>query len=297
MSALPFDGSAPARDAALAALQRDGFALLAPSVPWLRAESVALDPWRAVEGLAGAPARHLERQPLRPVPGARSFAAGKGPAPLHTDSQPLDGVPAHLQVMACQRDAPEGGESLLLDGFALCERLAQGAPSLFARLVQEPRELRFYFGVFRTTTLARAGAELFLTHPPRAEDPLARALEPYLAAPLRLRVREGEVLLVDNHRMLHGRTAFSDERRHFERVLAWLELPLCREHPLRARLALAPPTRRALEKEEAAVLALLRGVPPGVVSARFQLDEEALYALRQAALEGLREGLARKPRR
>lgn len=305
MAALPL-GDACDRDAVLAAVARDGFALVAPRVPWLSADACAANPWGTVERLTGREPRMAERQPIRPVPGARSFAAGSGDAPLHTDSQPFRGLPPHLQVMACREPAARGGTSLLLDAFASCALLAERDPALFSDLVRTPRRLRFYFGELVRPTLSVAGDELFVTHPPVARDELGARFAKALPSPIRVRVSRGEVLVVDNHRMLHGRAAFRDGARSFVRVLAWLSSPLG-DHPrlralasqelsprrvdhsasalrVRARFGVEEVARGEAARRLKVVFEMLRGVPPGVLAGREGVAEAELYAWRDAAI-------------
>ncbi|MCC6645837.1 MAG: TauD/TfdA family dioxygenase [Polyangiaceae bacterium] len=284
MTRLCLDDPEVGRAAALAELARAGFVVVAAGATWLEADACARDPWAVVERLVGRAPRMVERQPIRPVPGARSVAASDGDAPLHTDSQPFRGLPAHLQVMACRAPAAEGGESLLVDAFDLCEQLAARDPGLLSALSTTPRRHSFYFGAETRPTLCRSGAELYVTHQPVARDDLGVRLARALPPPLRVGVARGEVLLVDNHRMLHGRDAFQGAR-SFERVLAWLDAPLSPAHPLRARVGLGEVAPCAVDPRERALAALLRGVPPGIVAAQTGVPEPELYALRTAAFD------------
>ena len=221
MSTLSFDDTDRARAALRQRVADVGFAVLAPA-PSLAAERVRLDPWGVTESLFDAPVCMVERQPIRPVPGATSFAAGSGDAPLHTDSQPFDGVPAHVQVMACRAPAARGGASLLVDGFALAEAIAARDPALFSELLSVRRTARFYFGTFVVPTLSIVGGDLFITHPPVSRDPIGERLSRAMPPPLRVALREGETLVVDNHRMLHGRRAIGGEGdRYLERF--WIK--------------------------------------------------------------------------
>ncbi|HSD26430.1 MAG TPA: TauD/TfdA family dioxygenase, partial [Vicinamibacteria bacterium] len=112
--------------------------LAAAGIAWTRAPRlVALcegDPWSAAGHLLGERPEFLERQPIRPVRGGRSFSSGTMAAPFHSDSQMCLGVPPHVQVMACRRPAERGGECLFLDTWPLLERVEREAPDLFARL-------------------------------------------------------------------------------------------------------------------------------------------------------------------
>ncbi|HEU4730353.1 MAG TPA: TauD/TfdA family dioxygenase, partial [Kofleriaceae bacterium] len=117
-----------------------------------------------------------------------------------------------------------------------------------------------------------------------------RALEAALArAPvIELSVNDGEVLLVDNHRMLHGRTAFTGER-ELVRLLAWLPRPLG-EHPrYHARVTRSADPAGAARL--AAVLELVLGAPPSRLASREGITEAELYAWRTRALAAARSAL------
>ena len=81
----------------------------------------------------------------------------------------------------------------------------------------------------------------------------------------------GETLVVDNHRMLHGRNAFEGDVRDLVRVLAWL-----------------PPVARSRLD---AVLELLTGAAPAVVARREGISEAELYRWREDALGAARDRL------
>jgi gamma-butyrobetaine dioxygenase len=93
-----------------------------------------------------------------------------------------------------------------------------------------------------------------------------------------LAVCAGETLLVDNHRMLHGRAAFWGAERDFVRVLAWFAEPLA-EHPTHR----GAHGRSSLGRLSV-VLELLVGVPPSRLAAREGISEPELYEWRNRAL-------------
>ncbi|MBL8945669.1 MAG: TauD/TfdA family dioxygenase [Myxococcales bacterium] len=287
----------PPHEALRARLAVDGFAVVTLED---RAFERMLQPWLLVDGLLGLGPQLTEVQPIRPIAQGRSFAASSGPAPLHTDSQLWRGRPAELQLTCCLRPAERDGESVLVDGFALADRLAAACPADLARLLDEPRCLPFVFGHAFGPTLARRGDRHVFTHParPHPGDRVAPIVARALAeVPQRIvRLEGGQALLVDNHRMLHGRRAFDDPHRELLRVLAWLEAPLSprpawadtadRVHAeLAARLGDAPLEVRhafglepaAMAAIDAAVTAMLSGAPPGALARRLGIDEAALY--------------------
>ncbi len=297
-----------------AALARDGIA-------WLRAPEIAAlaerDPWEAAARLLGERARLVERQPIRAVPGGGSFASGSMPAPFHSDSQLAAGVPPHVQIMACHAAAASGGESLYLDTWALLERVEREAPGLFALLFTAQRRFSFVFGdVYGPSVALRAGSLVFTHSAQPSDDPVARALAPWLAAQpaIEIAATAGDVIAIHNHRMLHGRRGFEDVRRRFTRILAWraVEWPTpgpwreraqATAQTLSAQLRDAPPAvRAAFGCAESTggdglgrvgiVLELLRGVPAGLLAARERIPEPALYRWRDAVLAAAERALA-----
>lgn len=250
----------------------------------------ASEPWTFIERVAGIRPAMVERQAIRPLPDGRSFASSTAFTPFHTDSQDYLGTPPGLQAMICRRAAASGGATRLIDGWALLERIERDDPALFEALFATPRSHRFYFGDLVRPTVMTAGVLAFTHAALPATDPIGRALDSYLAcAPvIELAVRDGETLLVDNHRMLHGRTAFAGER-DFLRLLAWLPAPLG-EHPrYRARVTRAATSRG--DARLAAVLELVAGAPPARLAAREGITEAELYAWRNTALSAARAAL------
>lgn len=239
--------------------------------------AAAADPWQFAARLLGARPRMVERQPIRPVPRGRSYAATSGPTPLHSDSQRFAGRPPRLQVMLCLRPAARGGATTLLDTRALLADLAAGDPDLHADLHRTERTIPFVAGPIVGPTVVRDADDQWFTHSPMPPaDPIGERLAPWLA---RARVTEltlaaGDLLIVDNHRMLHGRTAFTGPR-ELLRLLIWP--------------ALAPtPAQRRLDL----VLELLHGAAPGQLAHREQLDEPDLYRWRDRALAAALAALA-----
>jgi gamma-butyrobetaine dioxygenase len=288
---------------------------------WVRApelaEAARREPWGCAERLMGERAVLLERQPIHAVPEGRSFSSGRMAAPFHTDSQTLLGVPPHVQVMACGGAADSGGESLYLDTWALLARVEREDPDLLADLFTTARRFPFVFGDVFGPTVSIRGGSLVFTHTarPLPDDALAARLRPLLEREpvLEVRADAGDLVIIHNHRLLHGRRAFQDERRSFTRLLiwrarAWPSPPRWRERAeaaaraARDRLRDAPSAvREAYGLSEAlsadpghhlgVVLELLRGVPPGVLSAREGVPEPEIYRWRDAVLRGAARGL------
>jgi gamma-butyrobetaine dioxygenase len=288
----------------------------------LSPREAARAPWLFAERLLGVRPRMVERQPIKAVPGGRSFASSAGPAPLHTDSQMFAGEPPDVQVMVCARAADRGGEHVFVDGFALCDRVRDEDPDLYRLLFEAPRRIPFVFGDVFGPTVALRGDALTFTHSPRVlpGDPIAVRLARFVeSAPvIELSTREGEILVAQNHRMLHGRRAFEGQGREYIRLLVWSGTPMAAPERHRAyaakvaagasarlasapeavrrRLGLTPPAARAAsEARLAVVLEMLRGTPPGVLAAREGIPEPELYRMRDVALAAAEGALSRSP--
>jgi hypothetical protein len=275
------------------ALEDIGAAIVA--IPGGATQATA-SPWAFAERLFGERVLLVERQPIRAVAGGRTFASSSGFTPMHTDSQMHFGVPASVQLLACARPAASGGESTLVDAWELLEAIASNDPALHARLFDEERRLRFYFGELTGRTVSHRRGHLFFTHPPVAQagDTLASRLQAYVDRAPReaLRVEGDEVLLVNNHRLLHGRLPFADSRREMVRLLVWLASPWAAPEVLvrRARHEQGPADPAASQRL-AAVIELLRGGAPGAIASREGIPEAVLYRWREDALRAAAHAL------
>jgi gamma-butyrobetaine dioxygenase len=298
--------------ALLDALRERGFACGPAPGLLARAER---DPWAVARLLhREGPVWMVESHPIHPIPGGHSYAANHAETPLHTDSQSYRGLPPKLQVMLCERPAASGGQTVLIDTWPLLEQIAAADPELFAALLTRPRRIPFVFGDVIGPTVALRGDALVFTHSPMPpHDELGRRLAPWIAAAPRieLRVAADELLLVDNHRMLHGRQAFEDPQRRFLRLLVWAPAPTrapawllqrasaSRERLARATKRLAPDLRERVlglvtphDDRLTIITELLRGTSPGVLARRHGIPEPELYRWRDAALRGATDALA-----
>lgn len=281
-----------------------------PPIPGFDADAAARDPWEIATRFFGEPARMVERQPIKPVPKGRSFASNSAFTPLHTDSQMFAGVSPHAQLMFCAKAAADGGQTLLLDTHALLTSIRREDPQLFLALFTHTRQIPFVFGdVIGPTVSWRRGCLVFTHSPMRVEDEIGRALQGFWAkaSVVEIAVPDGHILVVDNHRMLHGRSAFTDESRRFTRLLVWRREGFSRHavfeglarteadrtahsvsdsRVLRAR-GLTADTSEEVELRRRIVLEMLRGVPPGVLAQRHGVPEPQLYVWRDAAIAAM----------
>jgi hypothetical protein len=283
----------PSRERLVMEVRRQGFAVVRPDAIELGAETAARAPWEVAERVFGAPVELVERQPIAPVPWGKSFASTSAATPLHSDSQLWRNLPPHAQLMFCAKSAPTGGETLLVDTWSLLEGVERSDPELFHWLFDRPRRMPFLFGDIDGPTVSNRESSLVFTHSPRPlpNDAVAARLEKVLAAitPISLRIDDGELCVVDNHRMLHGRTAFSGDARRFTRLLVWLARPFGAPSRYLERATIVPtrsvPAEVGLRRR--AVLDMLRGVPPGVLAQRLAVPEKLLYLWRDAALAAI----------
>jgi gamma-butyrobetaine dioxygenase len=264
------------------------------TTPELLRDAAAASPFAFVGRLLCIEPLLVERQPIRPVPEGRSFASTRRDTPLHTDSQMFLHVPAAIQVLVCVKAAPRGGESVLVDGARLLDRLEHEDPALAHALFEVERVQRFYFGDVCGPTITLRGGHLSWTYAPHAEDAVGASLAHEVAreAPLVHALVPGEALVASNHRMLHGRRPFEGDR-ELVRLLVWLEHPLAADprHIARARTLVPVPDATQLARVRA-VLAILRGVPPAKIANDARVAESTLYAWRDAFMSGGLEKLS-----
>jgi alpha-ketoglutarate-dependent taurine dioxygenase len=152
---------------------------------------------------------------------------------LHTDNPYRDPVPG-FQALHALIPSSEGGESLFADGFALAEHLRASAPEAFARLVATAVPFHYrsqdaeLYAERPLIRLSARGEVIAVHYNSRSIAPLdlpAREAAPFYDAyrqfarllrvprfQLQLRLDAGTLVVFDNQRILHGRTAFSSAR-------------------------------------------------------------------------------------
>jgi gamma-butyrobetaine dioxygenase len=150
--------------------------------------------------------------------------------------------PPRFQILHCLRNRVYGGTSLFVDAFAAAEALRATHPTDFARLVRRPvpfqyindaRHLHYAHPTITLDPSAPSDGRSRGIQPPRVTavsysppfqaplprdtphefyDALARfaALVEAPAAVYAHQLGEGDAVIFDNRRMLHGRTAFKD---------------------------------------------------------------------------------------
>jgi gamma-butyrobetaine hydroxylase len=160
----------------------------------------------------------------------------------HTDNPYRDPVP-QLQLLHCLDAAAEGGESVVVDGFAVADRLRHEDPSAFAILARTAVPFRYVEegavdlrDAMPLIGLDVGGGLKAVRYNNRSIGPLdidpekvpafyaayrrfARLLhDPSMTVGFRL--KPGDLFIVDNRRVLHGRRGFSGGRRHLQGTYA-----------------------------------------------------------------------------
>lgn len=170
---------------------------------------------------------------VRSVPQPENLAYSDLGLGLHTDNPYRDPVPG-FQALHALLPSSEGGESLLADGFALAEQLRATAPDAFAQLVSTPVPFHFrsddadLYAERPLIQLSARGEVSAVHYNSRSIAPLmvsARQAPIFYDAyrrfaalmrdarfQLRTRLGSGTLVVFDNQRILHGRTAFSSAR-------------------------------------------------------------------------------------
>ncbi len=158
------------------------------------------------------------------------------PLSPHTDNPYRDPVPT-LQLLLCLENEIPGGETILVDGFRVADRLYDASLAQFDLLANTPVSFRFRnerVWLEASTTLLGVDASGYMKHlrvNNRSIRPfdtnMSRLYEFYRAYfhllelidtrenQVRFRLDPGDILLFDNERILHGRTGFAPEgKRH-----------------------------------------------------------------------------------
>src|SRR5277367_2331731 len=170
---------------------------------------------------------------VRSVPQPENLAYSDLGLGLHTDNPYREPVPG-FQALHALIASPDGGDSLFADGFALAEHLRGTDPEGFLLLAQTP--VPFHYRSQNADLYAeRALIELSCSRKVSAVHynnrsiaplrPAARDAQAFYGAyrrfaallrdsrfQLQFRLRDADLVVFDNQRILHGRTAFSSGR-------------------------------------------------------------------------------------
>jgi gamma-butyrobetaine dioxygenase len=166
---------------------------------------------------------------VRSMPNPDNLAYSDLGLGLHTDNPYREPVPG-FQALHALLTAPDGGESMFADGFALARHLREHYPEDFKILATTPVPFHFRsqnadLYAERPLIQLRSDGEISAVHynsrsiaPLHATD---HRVESFYAAyrrfalllrdpsyQLRYRLNDGELVVFDNQRVLHGRSAF-----------------------------------------------------------------------------------------
>jgi alpha-ketoglutarate-dependent taurine dioxygenase len=176
---------------------------------------------------------------VRSVPQPANLAYSDLGLGLHTDNPYREPVPG-FQALHALTTSPDGGDSLFADGCALAEHLRATAPEAFARLTTTA--VPFHYRAVNAELYAERpliqldahGTVTAVHYNNRSIAPLAlpagevpgfyaayRRFAALLREPrfqLRMKLAPGDLVVFDNQRTLHGRTAFTSARhpRHLQ---------------------------------------------------------------------------------
>ena len=196
---------------------------------------------------------------VRSVPDANDLAYTSLFLDPHTDNPYRSPVPG-VQLLHCLANETTGGLSTLVDGFAAAEALRSQDPEAFIILTHTPVRFRFRdpdTELVRSSTLIEVdgiGGLQAINFSPRLDFvPLLRpqeltayfkarkAFDQLLRSPqyeLRFLLNAGDLMMMDNRRLLHGRTAFDTREglRHLQGCYIDVDGPRSAYRVLRRRL-------------------------------------------------------------
>lgn len=160
----------------------------------------------------------------------------------HTDGFAYgDLYPDHF-LLVCAADSAEGGESFLVDGYAVLDELADVAETAWvtdalASIAVDQTEPGKQPSNSPVVLTAPDGSRMLRrfpfqepardsTDPERDREMIERwrqAVVNATAGAERFKLAPGDAVIVDNYRMLHGREPYADLRRQMWRVWCWTD--------------------------------------------------------------------------
>jgi len=166
---------------------------------------------------------------VRTRPDATSNAYTAMALPVHVDLATRERMPG-LQFLHCLENETDGGDSLLADGFSIAAKIEAEAPDAYAALSTVPllfankaadSDYRFEAPMFRqgpSGGLEEVRWSPWLRGPVAASFAdtervyrglrMAFSMGAQPSSQVRVRLEAGELLCMDNRRILHGRTGF-----------------------------------------------------------------------------------------
>ena len=219
-------------------IYRDGLALLSDVEPEREAFEEMAELIGPIKGYSYEPVSEIKVEPEAPLPathphGHRIAYSGGGLTP-HVDES-FRGTQPGLVVLQCVAAAAQGGgESVLVDGFKIAERLREQEPEAFDLLcgtavgfrrahegfdhyteapvftLDSNREVvRFCFA---EKSAAPVRAPEHMIEPIYAARRALLTLAHDESLQAKFALRPGDALIVDNYRLMHGRTSYQGAR-------------------------------------------------------------------------------------
>ena len=170
---------------------------------------------------------------VRSVPQPENLAYSDLGLGLHTDNPYREPVPG-FQALHALIASPDGGDSLFADGFALAEHMRASCPGDFALLSETAVPFHYrssnaeLYAERPLIQLSCRGEVVAVHYNSRSIapfDPSSPGTAAYYAAyrrfaamlrdprfHLRFKLADGQIVIFDNQRILHGRTPFSSAR-------------------------------------------------------------------------------------
>lgn len=245
----------PTQSQVFRSIKTEGFGHFRLGAGWT-VPDVEADPRSFLVSLIGADSfANFDFSIVTPKPDGTSIVSSNIYGDFHTDGDTW--LPAHLQILLVDEAASKGGESMLLDGWSLVQGLRSSNPEAHSALFEHVRAIRYVNDLWLGPTVACRQQNVFINHSPNLTDELGKLLmsEAHRAPCARFLMNRGEFYVSNNHRMLHGRSAF-EGRRRLLRFMVWLRKPLP-----------APPAmRRRAERAQEAIERTLRSQPRYVQS-------------------------------
>ncbi len=157
---------------------------------------------------------------------------------MHTDNPYRDPVPG-LQLLHCLINDSDGGENQLCDGFAVADRIRRDHPDAFELLTTQRVRFRFleegstdlqsYVPLIDLDAAGNARGLRYNSRSIQAFDMPADVIAGYYDAYrilgealhdpeglIEFRLEPGQLMVFDNQRVLHGRSAYNEGRRHLQ---------------------------------------------------------------------------------
>jgi len=175
---------------------------------------------------------------VRDEPNPSNLAFTKLGIGMHTDNPYRDPVPG-LQLLHCLINESDGGESQLVDGFAVAEKIRRKHPEAFSLLSTLPVRFRYLdkeaADLEATSPLIETnshGEVIALRYNSRSAQTFTfsnEVMADYYAAyrlfgellhepeaRIEFRLNPGQLMIFDNQRVLHGRSSYEQGSRHLQ---------------------------------------------------------------------------------